>query len=87
MNLVGTNVTTFNGPAFASSLDSGLDVILEDPNEKVLYLIQTKFVSLAKRPPVNLGEVTDFFTKHELMLDRDYVRKHISPIVLDRITG
>jgi hypothetical protein len=53
--------------------DSGLDIILEDPNEKVLYLTQTKYVSLAARPPIDVGEVSDFFNKQNLMLDKSYV--------------
>ena len=65
--------------------NSGLDIILEDPNEKVLYLIQTKFVSLAARPPIDTGEASDFFNKHALMLDKSYVKRHFSADVLDRI--
>jgi hypothetical protein len=65
--------------------EGGIDVVLEDGTERVVYLVQTKFVSTASRPPVDRAEVEAFFSKHELLLDRSWVRKNVSHRIIDQI--
>jgi hypothetical protein len=61
-----------------STNDCKIDVVLEDPNQKVLYLAQCKYPSVASNPPIDDGGVNDFFGRHALFLDRAWVHKHAS---------
>ena len=71
--------------AVLTTRDGGLDIILGDPNEKVWYFVQTKYVKLTKTPPIARSEVTDFFQIHELLSDPSRFKKHFSENVRDRI--
>src|SRR5437870_2248983 len=48
-----------------SSNDLKFDVIIEDDDQKVLYLCQTKFVSVKSNPALVESEVNDFFSRHQ----------------------
>ena len=61
-----------------SANDCKIDIVLEDPNQKVLYFAQCKYPSVASNPPINDGEVNDFFGRHQLFLDRGWVQNHAS---------
>lgn len=54
--------------------DCKIDIVLENPNQKVLYFAQCKFVSVAANPPLDDGEVNDFFGRHQLFLDRGWIQ-------------
>jgi len=59
------------------SHDLKADIVLEDSNRRYLLIAQCKFTSLAKTPPnIDETEVNDFFNRHELFLDRNWVKKH-----------
>lgn len=61
--------------ALLFSKDLGADIILEDSTRKHLIIGQAKYVAL-KGGLVDETEVNDFFNRHKLYLDRDWVRKH-----------
>jgi len=66
------------------SQDLKADIVLEDSNRRYLLIAQCKFLSLAKTPiAVDETEVNDFFHRHELFLDRDWVKKHGSEQAFD----
>lgn len=73
-------ITTF------TTNDLKFDVIIEDDEQKVLYLCQTKFVSLNQNPELNESEVHDFFQRHRLLLDKaDWVHNHASDDLLEYV--
>jgi hypothetical protein len=66
--------------------DGGIDIILEDPEQKVVYVVQTKLSRISsKRPPIVRDEVEAFFAKHELMMNREWAKKNISKQIIDLI--
>lgn len=71
--------------AIFTTRESGVDAILSDPNEKVWYFVQTKYVKLQKSPSMERSEVTDFFYVHELMSDSSRFQKHFTQRIRDRI--
>ncbi len=56
--------------------DCGIDIILEDQNQKRYYLIQAKVM----RPSalVDEAEVSHLCDRHRLFLDREWVKKHVT---------
>jgi hypothetical protein len=72
-------VTTF------STNDLKFDVIIEDDDQKVLYFCQTKFVSVKSNPDLLESEVHDFFQRHRLLLDGNWVHEHASDELLDYV--
>jgi len=70
-------VTTF------STNDLKFDVIIEDDDQKVIYFCQTKFVSVKSNPDLEETEVHDFFQRHDLLLDGNWVHEHASDELLD----
>ena len=52
-----------------STNDLHFDLIIEDDDQKVIYLCQTKFVSVKGNPDLDESEVHDFFQRHQLLLD------------------
>jgi hypothetical protein len=66
--------------------DLKFDVIIEDDDQKVLYICQTKFVSVKSNPDLIESEVHDFFQRHHLLLDKaDWVHKHATDELLEYI--
>ncbi len=57
------NVATF------TTNDLKFDVIIEDDEQKALYICQTKFVSVSANPDLIESEVHDFFQRHLLLRD------------------
>jgi hypothetical protein len=72
-------VTTF------TTNDLKMDVIIEDDDQKVLYLCQTKFVSVKSNPDLIESEVHDFFQRHQLLLNGSWVHEHASDELLDYV--
>ena len=66
--------------------DLKFDVIIEDDEQKVLYICQTKFVSVKSNPDLIESEVHDFFQRHHLLLDKaDWVHNHASDDLLEYV--
>jgi AIPR protein len=66
--------------------DLKFDVIIEDDDQKVLYICQTKFVSVKSNLDLIESEVHDFFSRHRLLLDKaDWVHKHASDDLLEYV--
>ena len=65
--------------------EGGIDIVLEDNTEHVVYIVQTKLLSTAQKPPIAREEVEAFFAKHEQLLDRTWARKNISHKIIDQI--
>ena len=57
------------------SNDCGIDIILEDQNQKRLYLIQSKFTKFSSS--IEEAEVSHLCDRHSLFLDRNWVKKHV----------
>jgi hypothetical protein len=72
-------ITTF------TTNDLKFDVIIEDDDEKAIYLCQTKFVSVKSNPDLVESEVHDFFQRHQLLLDGNWVHEHASDELLDYV--
>jgi hypothetical protein len=72
-------ITTF------STNDLKFDVIIEDDDQKVIYFCQTKFVSVKSNPDLLESEVHDFFQRHQLLLNGDWVHAHASDELLDYV--
>jgi hypothetical protein len=68
-----------------STNDLKFDVIIEDDDQKVIYLCQTKFVSVKSNPDLVESEVHDFFQRHQLLLDGNWVHEHASDELLDYV--
>lgn len=68
-----------------STNDLKIDVAIEDVDQKALYLIQSKFVSLRQNPPLNEAEVNDFFQRHNLLREHKWVHDHGSEELLDYV--
>jgi AIPR protein len=66
-----------------STNDLKFDVIIEDDDQKVIYFCQTKFVSVKSNPDLNESEVHDFFQRHQLLLNGNWVHEHASDELLD----
>jgi hypothetical protein len=56
--------------------DCGIDVILEDQNQKRYYLIQTKFQRFSAL--VEETDASHLCDRHGLFLDRAWVKKHVT---------
>ena len=57
--------------------DLMIDLALEDADRKLLYLIQTKYPSLAQSPPIPEEDVISFLDRHSVLYDHpDWVRAH-----------
>jgi hypothetical protein len=66
--------------------DLKIDVALEDPDRKLLYLIQTKYPSLAASPPIPEDEVVAFLDRHNVLHDHpDWVRKHANDQLMEYV--
>jgi AIPR protein len=64
--------------------DLMIDVALEDADRKLLYLIQTKYPSLAQSPPISEDEVVAFLDRHSVLYDHpDWVREHANDQLLE----
>ena len=73
------NVVTF------STNDLKFDVIIEDDEQKVIYFCQTKFVSVKSNPSLSESEVHDFFQRHQLLLNGDWIHDHASDELLEYV--
>jgi hypothetical protein len=62
--------------------DLKIDVAIEDSDQKALYLVQAKFVSLASNPPLLIEEVSDFFNRHNVLLGHDWAYEAASDDLL-----
>lgn len=62
--------------ALLYSNDLCADIVLEDSNRRHLLIVQCKYESLTKTPPINENLVNDFFHRHEHFLDRKWVKEH-----------
>ena len=60
----------------APSNDCGIDIILEDHNEKRFSFIQAKIVNYSAN--VDEEEISHICDRHRLFLDRDWVKKHVT---------
>ncbi len=69
--------------ALFATNDLKFDVIVEDDDQKVLYLCQTKFVSVKSNPDLIESEVHDFFERHALLLDGKWVHERATDELLD----
>lgn len=62
------------------SSDLKIDFVLQDETEKIIYLVQTKFVSMGKRAKkrgdVNIEDLEIFSQRHDKLRDSDWVRKY-----------
>ncbi len=67
------------------SQDLKADIVLEDSNRRHLLISQCKYESISKNPPVDEGEVNDFFHRHEHYLNREWVKKHGSGPVIEAL--
>jgi hypothetical protein len=56
--------------------DCGIDIILEDQNQKRFNFIQAKIVNYSAN--VEEEEVSHICDRHRLFLDRDWVKKHVT---------
>jgi hypothetical protein len=66
--------------------DLKIDVALEDTDRKLLYLIQTKYVSLAQSPPILEDEVVAFLDRHNVLFDhQDWVHRHANDQLLEYV--
>jgi hypothetical protein len=55
-----------------------IDVAIEDPDQKVLYLVQTKYSSPNRNPEIPESEVNDFITRHDLLMSGKWMLDHSS---------
>jgi hypothetical protein len=55
--------------------DCGIDIILEDQNQKRFTFLQAKFPNYSAN--VDEAEVSHLCDRHRLFLDRDWVKKHV----------
>ena len=62
--------------ALLGSNDLGADLIFEDTTRKFLMIGQCKYVSLSSPRDVKESEVNDFFSRHDLYMNREWVRTH-----------
>src|SRR5262249_4556998 len=69
-----------------STNDLKFDVIIEDDDQKVIYFCQTKFVSVKSNPDLEESEVHDFFQRHQLLLNGNWVHEHASDELLDFVS-
>jgi hypothetical protein len=68
------------------SNDLKIDVVLEDVDRRMLYLIQAKYPSLAQSPPLVEDEVVTFFNRHDTLLTKqEWVKKHASDQLLEYV--
>lgn len=66
------------------SNDLKFDVVLEDVDRRVLYLVQAKYPSLAQSPPLIEDEIVTFFDRHDTLLTKhDWIRRHASDQLLE----
>ena len=66
--------------------DLKIDVALEDADRKLLYLIQTKYPSLAQSPPVSEDEVVTFLDRHNVLYEHpDWIREHANDQLLEYV--
>jgi AIPR protein len=66
--------------------DLKIDVALEDLDRKLLYLIQTKYVSLAQSPPIPEDEVVAFLDRHSVLFEhQQWVRQHANDQLLEYV--
>jgi AIPR protein len=65
--------------------DLKIDVAIEDYDQKVLYLIQTKFLAPNQKKPLDETEVNDFFSRHELLLSGKWVERNASEELLEYV--
>ena len=56
--------------------DCGIDIILEEQNQKRYYLIQAKFLRFAAS--IEEPDVSHLCGRHQLFLDREWVKKHVT---------
>jgi hypothetical protein len=56
--------------------DCGIDIILEDQNQKRFSFMQAKFTNYSAN--VEEPEVSHLCDRHQLFLDRDWVKKHVT---------
>ena len=61
---------------YPSSKDLTADLVLEDSAQRILRIVQCKFVGLSKPRNMDETEVNDFFHRHEHFMERQWVRKH-----------
>ena len=71
--------------AVFSTNDLKIDAVLEDTDQKALYLVQTKYIAPNRNAPMDEGEVNDFFSRHSLLLDGKWVAKHASEELLEYV--
>lgn len=61
------------------SSDLKIDFVLQDETEKIIYLVQTKFVSMGKRAKkrgdVNIDDLEIFSQRHEKLKDATWLRE------------
>lgn len=56
--------------------DCGVDIILEDQNQKRFYLIQAKFIKFSSA--IDEAEIGHLCNRHSLFTDRSWVKKHVT---------
>jgi hypothetical protein len=56
--------------------DAGVDIIIEDQNQKRYYMIQAKFLRFSSL--VEETDVSHLCDRHGLFLDRAWVKKHVT---------
>ncbi len=62
--------------------DLKIDVIIEDDDQKTLYICQTKFASV-NNTPLSEDEVVSFFKRHEFLAKGNWVREHASDQLME----
>lgn len=71
--------------ALLYSKDLKADIVLEDETRKHLVIAQCKYVSLQKTSPVEEAEVNDFFSRHDLYMNKKWIEKHGSAQAQDAL--
>lgn len=69
------------------SKDGGIDIFLEDTVRKHAYLVQAKWMSLNEKKPIVEGEMTDFFGRHVVLQDRNWINKHLSEPAIEALSS
>lgn len=63
--------------------DLGADIVLEDSTRKHLLIAQCKYKGRSGQNEIAESEVTDFFSRHDDYMDRDWIRKYGSEMADD----
>ena len=71
------------------SSDLKIDFVLQDDTEKIIYLVQTKFLSMGKRAKkrgdVDIDDLKVFCERHTKLQDSDWIRKYGNNLIIGKL--